>query len=413
MARGRPSSRDVVELRGFPGIRHGRGVLFGDSKPRVGRHRSLGEQPDRIELLQHGKVRQLLRIRRLERRNGILLLSSEREHDARGDDDLQSGRLGQELLERRGGLHDLFEVVHHQQELLVAEIILHSLEDGSPGHLGDAERPCQRRRHQVRIGDRGEVHEEAAVLELREHLRGDPEGQPRLSGPPGPRQGEEAGPAEKPARLGDLSLAADERRELDRQIGGPGIERSRRWEVRFETLDHQIEEVLRMIQVLQPVPSKIPDPDTGREGPVHQGPRGLREDGLPSVGRSGDAGGTMHVDPDVPVQADHPVSRVKAHPNPDLDRGRPRVPGQASLRRHRGLNGSRRALEHGEEGVALGAHLHAPAVLDGTANDRRMGVANGRVSVTELLQQPGRPFDVREQERDRSGGELCHGRWGM
>jgi hypothetical protein len=84
------------------------------------------------------------------------------------------------------------------------------------------------------------------------------------------------------------------------------------------------------------------------------------------------------------------------------------VGGQASLGDHRGPDRRRGAAERHEEGVAFGADLNASALGDGFAHDRRMLVPDGRVSIAELLEQPGGALDVGEQERDRPGRQLRH-----
>ena len=55
---------------------------------------------------------------------------------AGGDQHLQPGRGGEELLQQRRRLHHLLEVVDHQQELLVAQA-LHRLRDRAPGRFED------------------------------------------------------------------------------------------------------------------------------------------------------------------------------------------------------------------------------------------------------------------------------------
>src|SRR5204862_3348745 len=64
--------------------------------------------------------------------------------------------------------------------------------------------------------------------------------------------------------------------------------------------------------------------------------------------------------------------------------------------------------ERDEERVALGVDLD-PAVL-GERSPQSAPVLGQRIRirVAELVQQAGRPLDVREEEGDGAGGELSH-----
>ena len=70
------------------------------------------------------------------------------------------------------------------------EVVLHGLEDGASGHLGNSQGPGDGRGNQGGIRHRREVHEEGAVPVLGEDLPGDLKGQACLPGPPCAREGE-------------------------------------------------------------------------------------------------------------------------------------------------------------------------------------------------------------------------------
>ena len=122
------------------------------------------------------------------------------------------------------------------------------------------------------------------------------------------------------------------------------------------------------------------------------------------------AGGTdprsaHDVQPDVALFADRRLARVQAHAHANLRPAGPGVVAQRALRRDRGLGRVACAREREEERVTLRVHLGAAALAETLADDppvRRHDVA---VGVAELLQQPRRPLDVGEDERDRSAGE--------
>jgi len=320
------------------------------------------------------------------------------------------GGAGQQPLDHRPGLRHLLEVVHHEQEPPVAQMVGQGVGQGPPGDLGDPQGPGDRRRDQGGVGHRGQVDEEGAVAVLRPDPVGDLEGQAGLAGAAGPGEGEQPGPSQEPDRLGDLVLAADERGELLGQVAGAGVERPGRREVGLEPRDHQVMEVQGEVDVLEAV---LPQVTQGRpigQGAGHQPPGGAGDDHLPAPGRPGDPGRPVHVDADVVVPAQHPLPGVQAHAHPDRGPRRPGVGGQGPLGGHGRPDRRHRAGEGGEEGVALGADLDPVAVADRPAQDGRMLVPDRRVAVAQLLEQPGRAFDVGEQEGDRPGGQRRDGR---
>jgi hypothetical protein len=117
----------------------------------------------------------------------------------------------------------------------------------------------------------------------------------------------------------------------------------------------------------------------------------------------------VHVDADVVAAAEYPVPCVEPHPDPQRAAVGPGVGGQATLRGDGRSDRLNRAGEGHEEGVALDADDHATRMLDGLGDDGRVLVLHGRIPIPELLEQCGRPLDVREQERDRSGRQVRHG----
>ena len=268
-------------------------------------------------------------------------------------------------------------------------MFLHGLEDGAPGHLRNPQGLGQRRGNQGGVGQRGQIREEGAISVLGQGLGGNLEGQPGLPGTTGPSQGEEPGLAEEPPYVRDLLLPTHERRELKGEVVRPGVERPGRREVGREALDHEVVEVLGLVDVFQPVFPEVPERGTLGKATLHEPPRGLGDDDLPPVGRVGDPRAPVHVDSDIVVPARNPLARVQTHPDPQGRARGPVVGGQAPLGRHRGLNGLHRIGEHDEEGVPLGADLHPAGFGGGSANDRGVLVPDHRVTIAELLEQPG------------------------
>jgi hypothetical protein len=59
--------------------------------------------------------------------------------------------------------------------------------------------------------------------------------------------------------------SAEQRRRLDRQVVRPVLQRLQRREVRWESLDHKLEETLGLEQVLEPVLSVVNECGRRRE----------------------------------------------------------------------------------------------------------------------------------------------------
>jgi hypothetical protein len=67
-----------------------------------------------------------------------------------------------------------------------------------------------------------------------------------------------------------------------------------------------------------------------------------------------------------------------------------------------------RPSERSEKGVALRVDLVAVVLGERSAEDLRVPRLDGVVPLAQLLLQPGRPFDIAEEEGDRAGRALSH-----
>jgi hypothetical protein len=82
------------------------------------------------------------------------------------------------------------------------------------------------------------------------------------------------------------------------------------------------------------------------------------------------------------------------------------VGGKSSLRVYGGSERGVRRRESEEEGLALVVDLTAASLFDGLPQDLLMLGEDGSVLLAQLLQEPGRALDVREEERDRPRRKL-------
>ena len=136
--------------------------------------------------------------------------------------------------------------------------------------------------------------------------------------------------------------------------------------------------------------------------------RRLREQDLAAVSRRGDPRRSVHIDPAVLSVHDERFARMQPHPDAEV------AAGERVLRSHGPGQRLARTGKGGEEAVALGAELDAVASVHLLAEN--VAVLGQRLAVplrAELLEQGGRPLDVGEQQRDRSGRKLSHDPGGM
>ena len=106
--------------------------------------------------------------------------------------------------------------------------------------------------------------------------------------------------------------------------------------------------------------------------------------------------------PDVPLFADHRLTRVQAHADTQHRSVRPGVRGELSLGRDGCRDRVAGAPEREEERVTLCVHLDAVPVAEFLAEDSAMLGDHVGVLVAEPLQELGRALDVGEDERDRA-----------
>ena len=179
--------------------------------------------------------------------------------------------------------------------------------------------------------------------------------------------------AQQVADLADLPPAADEARDLGRQVGRC-LERSRWWEIVREARPDQLRQALGALEVLESILAQVAKPQAWGQRPFDERTGGGRDQDLTPVGGRGDPCCPMDVEAHVIVPAQRPLSGVQphAHANGPGFR-RPRFGRERALGGSRRGKGRGRALEDHEEGVPLGRDLDTAGRFEGGAKEARDG----------------------------------------
>jgi hypothetical protein len=187
------------------------------------------------------------------------VLAREAKRRAARDQRLQIRCRGEKRANDPAGIDELLEIVEDKEEVLVTQVVVQRLGERLAGLLPHRKRLRDRRDKEVGIGDRGEVNEEGTVLEILEQLGRHLERKARLTRAAGAGECNEAdvpSPHEGHG-LGHLPLAPDKWRQLRRQVRGPRFKRLQRREVAHEPWNQELEEPLRVSEVLETVLAEV------------------------------------------------------------------------------------------------------------------------------------------------------------
>jgi hypothetical protein len=116
----------------------------------------------------------------------------------------------------------------------------------------------------------------------------------------------------------------------------------------------------------------------------------------------------MDAHADVPLPAHERLARVESHADANGSTIRPPLRGECALAGHGGGDGVPCARESDEERVALRVDLVVLELRECRTQQACVGRKDLVVGLAELSEQPCRPLDVREEERDRSGRAVNH-----
>ena len=194
-------------------------------------------------------------------------------------------RLQQLLRELRTGVRDVLAVVEDQQELPILDMLKQCVRDPAPRLLLDPERRRHRLRHQPRIRERRELDEPYAIGKVVQHLGAHLQRDPCLAQSADARHRHEAVPVEPSLDFGELAVAADERRELLRQIVRLRAERAQRGKVAPQRWVDELVDALGSRQIAQAHAAEVRELGVWWEASDDEQRHRLREQHLAAVRR--------------------------------------------------------------------------------------------------------------------------------
>ncbi len=263
----------------------------------------------------------------------------------------------------------VFAVVEHQQQLPVAHIVDQRVDHRPPHVILDAQDRSHGLRHEALVGDRRQLNEPHTIRIFIDDVGGDLQRQPRLADPADSTECQEPRFLEGCLDFLLLALAANERRDLLRQVIRNRLQRSQCREIRTQLRMLDLIDVLGARQIAQanateiaqrhavgqPVPNKVGD--------------SLRNQHLPTVRRTHDPCGTIDGAAEVITVTPFDHARVHAATHAQ-DKS---VAAAGCVERNLECNGRRHCVagirERCVHAIPGGFHDNAVIALHGVARD--------------------------------------------
>ena len=165
------------------------------------------------------------------------------------------------------------------------------------------------------------------------------------------------------------------------------IDRSRRREIARQPIGDDLEDLLRTIDVLQPVFAEVAQGHAWNLVVVNDAGGGAREEHLSTVRDGADSRGAMDGDAGVVVIGNVWLARVQTHANRNPSSVRPVMIREGVLSRDRAFNCIARMTEGDEERVALRPNLDSAVCGEHPAQQIAVGGEHFGVAFLEPLDQ--------------------------
>ena len=353
--------------------------------------------------------RRRARVRHVERRDGQDSLASEGERlPARGEDG-HARAVGDDRLDHVGCRCDeVLAIVERHQELLEPQEVDECLKRRLTRRLSNAEGAANLANDGGRVHQRRELDDPGAVPVAVDELRGCLEQHPGLPGTTDPRERDHPMVREQPADLGELALAADEGRQLDRQVREMRFKRAERREFVPQAGRPNLEHPLRAIEVSKAVVASIDELVLVGWSIAEQRPAGARDEDLAAVADREEARHPVEHRSEVVAVAALGGSGVDRHPDAERPGCAPGVRGKRPLSGDRRPDRGVDAVEHGKQPVAGRLDDGPAGSFDRGCEQAIVGFERDGHRLAMVLPEAGAALDVGEQERPRRRDLVTH-----
>ena len=370
-------------------------MAFGGER-RVGRTRPLAEQLDR-------------RAVGVEGGNTTDTFAAHPQRLPTGRQDLQVRAPSHQLLDEDADLGDkVFAVVDHHQQPALTDPVDDPVEQRLFATHEDRQLRCHRADDRTGVGDRGEIDEEHALVEVGEVSVAELDRGPCLAHPAGARQRDDA---PGPKLLSDLlqqPIATDERRCIVRQVRAIPDDTARLRKLVLQIGMVHLEQ-LDGADVAKAMCAQRTDLHTVRQNPHHFAD-GAAEHDLATVRCRGDAGCVVDRHAHELVVVFRHLAHVHPHADPQAQSVGPFVRLDGTLRLDRGGEAGAGRIEGEEERVALRAVLDPACMVDCGAHDPPVMTQQRRILVAATFQESCRALDVGKHEGPDRHGHIPNSR---
>ena len=151
----------------------------------------------------------------------------------------------------------MLAVVENQQQGTILDKLDQCFGHRAPRLFLDAQHRCHRLRHQLRIGDWRELHEPDAIRIFVEHVGCDLQRKAGLAEAADAVKRHQSRFAQHLLHFGELALAADERRDLVRQVVRRRLHRAQRGKLGTQLRPDDLIHALGMREIAQPHAAEI------------------------------------------------------------------------------------------------------------------------------------------------------------
>jgi hypothetical protein len=380
--------RTVIIIEAYPGLERGR-PLSEELDRRIGAHRG--------SRLTRG------RIGRAQRRNGELTLHGESQREPTRHENLRVGARGGQHRDALRSAHEVLEIIQHEQDSPLAQMLDHGIEDRLLRVCRDGECLRDRRDDECGIDDGRErdVYHTIAELRAAARRRLDRERGLARSARTGQRQQTHIIVPQQRLELRQIVVAADQAQCTRGQVRARRATHApERRERLLQTRGNDLIQMLRLQEILERVLPQVEQRNAGGQVVRDELPGGLRYDDLAPVRGRRDARRTMHIKADVTTSRHDGLARVQPHANAHDSIDRPRVRRQQALRGDGRRDRIARSLEREEETVAGRVDQIPGVLLEAAPHERTLVLEHTRIRRPDLLEQTGGPLDIGEDECD-------------